>query len=334
MTMTEFHTTPDNLEESTVAQIPTSRLFMLGAMSILLCMSYFLTLFSPLPIAIAAFLFGRVKGYVLGVASWMVVSLISLYVLKDMSFAYFYVIALFFAVMISEVSLRSVSPYKGILFNGMIMIALTAGLLGMIKLQNDRPFREILIEELKSTTDQFKKNRGELAPETSKETVNALALFSQPELLADELMKSFPGYFIMTVFFTLWANLFVLLRVRRVMNPFSQLSYTDKSMLELKLPDWCIYPVIVALILSVWGDYVFGPLGNTYGLTLLKAIGVFYFFQGFGIVSQFLTHWKIFGIFRILMVMFVIFTGAWLVAIIGLADVWINFNRFTKKQNP
>jgi hypothetical protein len=331
--MTEFHSTTNNSAENTPASIPPSRIFMLGAMSILLCMSYFLTLFSPLPIAIAAQTFGRAKGYLLGVVSWFVVTLICQYLLKDMSFAYFYLIALVFAVMVSEISLRSVSPYKGIIFNGLVMLTLSAGLIGTIVAKSDLTLREILVEELKATTDQFNLNREKLAPETSKETINALAIFSKPELLADELMKSFPGYFIMSIFFTLWANLFVLLRIRRVMNPFGALAYTDKSMLELKLPDWCIYPVILALIVSVWGDQFFGPMGNIYGMTMLKAVGVFYFFQGFGIISQFLTHWKIFGIFRILLVMFVIFTGAWLVAVIGLADMWINFKRFLNKQN-
>jgi len=331
--MTEFHSTSNNSAENTTAQIPTSRIFMLGAMSILLCMSYFLTLFSPLPIAIAAQTYGRAKGYLLGVACWLVVTLLGQFVLKDMSFAYFYFIALIFAVMVSEISLRTVAPYKGIVLNGILMLVLSAGLIAIIVAKSELSLREILVEELRATTEQFNLNRDKFAPETSKETINALAIFSKPELLADELMKSFPGYFIMSVFFTLWANLFVLLRIRRVMNPFGQMAFTDKTMLELKLPDWCIYPVIVALGLSVWGDQLMGPMGNIYGMTLLKAVGVFYFFQGFGIISQFLTHWKIFGIFRIILVMFVIFTGAWLVAVIGLADMWINFKRFLNKQN-
>jgi hypothetical protein len=331
--MTEFHSTSNDSAENTASTIPASRIFMLGAMSILLCMSYFLTLFSPLPIAIAAQSFGRAKGYLLGVACWFVVTLIGQFILKDMSFAYFYLIALVFAVMVSEISLRSVSPYKGIILNGMVILILSTGLIGIIVAKSELSLREILVEELRATTEQFNLNRDKLAPETSKETINALAIFSKPELLADELMKSFPGYFIMSIFFTLWANLFVLLRIRRVMNPFGELTFNDRTMLELKLPDWCIYPVILALVLSVWGDQLLGSMGNIYGLTLLKAVGVFYFFQGFGIISQFLTHWKIFGIFRILLVMFVIFTGAWLVAVIGLADMWINFKRFLNKQN-
>ena len=67
------------------------------------------------------------------------------------------------------------------------------------------------------------------------------------------------------------------------------------------------------------------------GFTIIKCLGIFYFFQGFGVFSDLLSFLGIVGFFRTLMVVFVIFTGKYLIAAAGLFDNWFDFRKYFVK---
>jgi uncharacterized membrane protein required for colicin V production len=67
-------------------------------------------------------------------------------------------------------------------------------------------------------------------------------------------------------------------------------------------------------------------------MTLIKCLGIFYFFQGFGVLSELLNFLGLFGFLRTLIVIVTIFTGNYLVAVAGLFDNWFDFRKYFNKQ--
>ena len=67
------------------------------------------------------------------------------------------------------------------------------------------------------------------------------------------------------------------------------------------------------------------------GFTIVKCLGIFYFFQGFGIFSDLLTFMGIMGFFRSLIVMVVIFMAYYLIVAAGLFDNWFDFRKYFEK---
>ena len=59
---------------------------------------------------------------------------------------------------------------------------------------------------------------------------------------------------------------------------------------------------------------------------------VFYFFQGFGVMSDLLTFLGIMGFFRSIMVMIVILMANYLIAAAGLFDNWFDFRKYFVKR--
>ena len=66
-------------------------------------------------------------------------------------------------------------------------------------------------------------------------------------------------------------------------------------------------------------------------MTIIKCLGIFYFFQGFGIFSDLLNFLGVLGFLRTFIVMAVMFTAYPLVAAGGLFDNWFDFRKYFVK---
>jgi len=150
--------------------------------------------------------------------------------------------------------------------------------------------------------------------------------------IATELIKTAPGYLIMGTFFVLWVNAYLVLKGRRLLQPANAYEHDERTLLNFKVPFVFAYGVAAALALSVWGTEVNPMWGTAAGMLLLQTLGVFYFFQGFGVTLNFLNHYNVVGFFRTLSVMALVFFLPWGVAVLGLFDTWFDFNNKIKKK--
>lgn len=310
-----------------------NRLAMLGVSSLLLCISFLMSIFTPFPIALATVLYGRKKGYGLGAIAWIISIILSVSVFQDGTVFLIYTLSMLVTIAISEITLRKVKPLKGLMATGgSFLILMTIIFTYAVKVNGFDVRKELLtqIENSKEIIEAQKKALEKDGAE-SKEAFEALALLNQPDLIVDQVIKEAPAWFFITTFLVLWVNLFLVLKSNRVTRKWGSDQFSELELLKIKVPDHMIWAVIVSLALAAFGE----QLGQWYpviGLNLLKCLGVFYFFQGFGIYTAFLDYVRISGFMRTVLVMLTVFTAFQVIAVIGLFDMFVNFRRFFKKD--
>lgn len=309
------------------------RLILLGLSSLLLCVSFLMSIFTPFPIALSAVLYGRKLGYGIGVVTWLVSLILALFVFKDPSVFMIYTLSLVVSIALSEIILRKVKPLKGMLISGGIFVFITAMAVTYTTQVQKVNIKEVLVTQIESSKeliDQQKKSI-EASGAESKEAFEALALLDQPELIAEQVIEEAPSVFFMTTFIVLWVNLFLLLKFNRIVRKLDKKKFGEFELLKIKVPEHFIWLVILSLIAAVWGDQV-GPAYPIIGVNLLKCLGIFYFFQGFGIYMAFLDYVKLGGFIRTALVILTVFTASQVIAVIGLFDMFVNFRRFFKQN--
>jgi hypothetical protein len=317
------------------AQPNNTRLLLMGVASLLLCLSFIMSIFTPFPLAMSVILFGRSKGYAMISGAWLLAVFLSLSVFKDPTLFMFYSVAGLFAVFIAEIILRKKEPVKGMIVTGLSVVAILAGAVGVYTQTTDKTIKQQLVIQFEKSKEIFEAQKEKIKAQDSgsEESFQAIAMLSQPELLAEETIKQAPAYFFIGIFLMLWVNLFLSLKMTRMMSPTGTVVHTEKDLIHFTVPDHFIWLVIVGLVLAIWG----ADLGNEWypviGMTLIKCLGIFYFFQGFGIYLNFLDYIRLGGFFRTLLVVFTVFTASQMIALVGLFDMFVNFRRYFKKTN-
>ena len=310
-----------------------NRLAMLGVSSLLLCVSFLMSIFTPFPIALAAVLYGRKVGYGAGAIAWVVSIVLSVFVFQDGTIFLIYSLGMVAAIAISEIALRKVKPLKGMMFAGGSFLLLLSLIFTYAVKVNGLDAKKVLLNQLENSKEiiDAQKKSLEKSSGDSKEAFEALALLNQPELIVDQVIKEAPSWFFITTFLVLWLNLFLVLKSNRIARKWGKDQFSEFELLKIKVPDHMIWPVILSLVLTVFGDSL-GVWYPVIGLNLLKCLGVFYFFQGFGIYLAFLDYVRIRGFIRTVLIMLTVFTAFQVMALIGLFDMFVNFRRFFIKD--
>lgn len=321
-----------NAEVMQTPQLSTSRLLLLGVSSVILCISFIMSVFAPFPLALAIVMYGRAKGYLIGLLGLVLSFMFATAVYGDVTLFGFYFCVVLFAMGIAEIVLRGISPVKGMVTFGLSFVLLVgSGFALMMKNMNTTP-QAFILQQIEKSADKIAEQKKVVEQSGDKESIQVLQLLDRPDLLAKEMMESFPSYFFMGVFLMLWFNMFLVLKSRRLLFSGNEYPYSEKNLLNFKVPFGFVLVLVAGLVLAVWGDQ-FGPWPfETIGFTLIKCLGIFYFFQGFGVFSDLLNFLGVIGFFRTLVVIVTIFTGSYLVAVAGLFDNWFEFRKYFVKR--
>jgi MFS family permease len=315
-------------------QLSTGRLLLLGASSVILCISFIMSIFSPFPLALAVIMYGRAKGYMVGLAGLVVTFFLALTQFGDMTLFGFYGCVFIIGIGIAEIVLRGFSPVKGLVTFGLGFILLVSGIFGFTMNSLKTTPKEFIIQQLANSADKIAEQKKAIeSSEGGKDTLEVLQILDKPDLMAKEMINSFPSYFFMGVFIMLWFNMFLVLKSRRLLFSGNDYQYSEKNLLNFKVPFGFVFVLVIGLTLAVWGE----QLGTMFpfeiiGLTIIKCLGIFYFFQGFGVYSDLLNFVGISGFFRTLLVMITIFMGSYLIAVAGLFDNWFEFRKYFVKR--
>ena len=308
------------------------RWLLLGVTSIILYLSFLLTIFTPYPIVLAGVFYGRRPAYALLASAWVLMLFISYWMSDGLFLVSSFSLAMLFAALIMEVVLRNKNPIRGVVMIGTSFLLLVGAVVGGATLTGVFQPKEYLVQELQKQKESYEVLQKELLNSPESNSLEIAALLDQPEVLATEFLKTAPIYLILAVFISLWVNTFMVLRSRRILygGSYTKNGVTEISLLRFRVPEYFVWAVIVGLVLVVFTSHI---VLETLGMMILSGLGVFYFFQGFSIFLDFLSKWRIFGFFRLLIVMFSVVTASWAFALIGLFDGFFDFRKFLKKEN-
>lgn len=321
------------MKQEIAPHLGIGRLIVLISSALILSLSFIMSVFAPLPLALSFFLYNKGKAFLFTMLGFVVSLGISRFLLESYTFVFFYVFALIIALLIVGIVKAKVKPARGLVYGGISFYVTTISLflLGVFTL--NIPVKEQLVTEINKIGVELKKQEATLLQDGGEDAVATLASFSQPEKLATELLLLAPSYYFMGLLFVLWANLFLALRARRMLLNPNERKMSEQSLLKFKVADQVIWLLAGSLFMAIWGNDIGYPDLEFIGVSLIKVIGIFYFFQGFGLYIEFLNKIRIFGIIRTVLVIFTVMTAAWLIALVGLFDMWVDFRKYLRKKS-
>ena len=321
-----------NSEVMQTPQLSAGRLILLGASSLVLCISFIMSIFAPFPLALAVIMYGRTKGYLIGLAGLFGCFALANVIYGDLTLFGFYFCVLIFGFGIAEIVIRGISPVKGMVAFGISFILIASALfIGMLNSLEITP-KKFILQQLELSADKIAEQKKIVEMSGDKNSLEVLQLLDRPDLLADQMIELFPSYLFMGVFIMLWFNMFLVLKSRRLLFSGNDYLYSEKDLLNFKVPFEFVVILVLGLILAVWGEELGSASYDKIGFTVIRCLGIFYFFQGFGVFSDLLNFIGATGFFRSLIVMITIFMASYLIAVAGLFDNWFDFRRYFVKR--
>ena len=309
------------------------RLICLGLLSVFLSFFGPLVIFAPVPLAMAILLYGR------GPAS-MTVAIIATMILflswgqgaTSIYLLGIYVVAYIFAVLVGEIILQNRPPLAGMFSAGMILLIGALSAIGLISLVLEGGITGSLQNFIAEQFTSFKTQSANFL-KTGGEDARALSdVLDNPEQAVADIIYWSPFLLVSTVFGGLWICLGVVLRNASLWRDSSRYSWNVSNFLTFTMPFHSVWPLVLGMVLVLVGGELAGPLTMA-GKNLLYCMGVFYFFQGFGILIDFLTSMKIEGLWRTAFVIMAVSMGLIVIVLLGVFDMWFNFRRFFQKED-
>ena len=239
-----------------------------------------------------------------------------------------------YSFLISETISRKVAPVKGLITSGFLVVGIILVTWLGAKVLGDFSIKQMVADQVNQMVEALKTGKNaELLKAGQGEEVRYLQdIVRDPSELVKNILSWLPATVFISVFISLWAGFFLVLRNWPIWRVKVNYPHSLKGLTHFKVPEFFVWPLIVGLVLMLAGEYLLGDMGVVVGSNLLYMMGVFYFFQGFGIFLDFLTHLKVFGFFRTLMVAMGLMIAWRVLVFVGVFDLWINFRKFFKKK--
>ena len=309
------------------------KLVFLTVIAIALCSFTPLVLLAPVPIAIAFLLYGRLTAFGMGALSVGILWLVTTYFKVPAAVGAIYGMSFLYALLISEVIYRDVSPVKGLLTTGTLLFAITMSIIGSVQFTKPMLLKTELSTLVTKTFNEQKEQNKKLLDAGTEEAREMKAMLDNPEKIVTDIYNNTPAIVFISVFLGIWLSLFVLLRNAKIWRYKVYYHFGIKDLLQFKVPEYMVWLFIFGLVCYLGQDYGLGAMGEIIGINLLACLSILYFFQGFGIYNDFLSYAKIGGLFRIILTTFTIIYAWKMLVVVGVFDLWFNFRKFLKKQN-
>lgn len=321
-------------EPSMDKQYSWKHLFMLGIISMTLSSFFPLSIFAPFPIALMIILHGRSKGILVGAVCLTIFMTFSLKYQVSPVLGVFFATAFIFALFISEIILRGINPIRGFIGSGFTLLLIVILLLAIMSITSGFSLMTQLEENIMHLIIEFKQNNPALLTTGGEEGRIFRDFVSDPRNIIQEMLRWGPITMFLTIFAGLWISMFTLLRNSKFWRKKHGYNFTLKDFVHFKMPEYLVWPLIGGLFLALAGEYILpGQTGTTIGIYILYGLGIFYFFHGFGIYMDFLTHIRIVGFIRTALVVITVLMAWRIVAVIGVFDMWVNFRKFLKRKD-
>ena len=307
------------------------KLFLLGLISIALCSFAPLSFFASVPMSVAILLYGRQKSLILGASLLLISSYMASVFPPLVYLPFIYFGSLVLGVLNSEVIFRKWHPMKGISLYGVFAVLVIFLLVGLLIISSDQSVQQFSQSYVDGLFLKLREQNAELLQAGGEQARYLEDLLNNSKQVGEDIVKMAPAMIFVVTFFSLWASLFLVLRNDLIWKLKHAYPYGINDLIRFKAPDFFLFPLIGGLALTLLGDIV-GDGFFVLGQNILYGVGVFYFFQGFGVYIQFLDFARIFGFLRTLLVMMMLLFAFRLIVLIGIFDVWVNFPKYFKKM--
>ncbi|MDC0253611.1 YybS family protein [Bacteriovoracales bacterium] len=319
------------------------KLIFLGFFSILVAgvpmISQIFGAFLPIPLCMVFLIYGRRVGGVFSLALLGV--LIFLHSLTQSTPAPLPLMlyGLGLSLVIGEFVKRKAHPVKAFLFGGFSLFMVLGFFLFFSETFFDFSVKGEVEKNVMSVVKHYKTGPGaEFLAQGGEGTRFIKDIIEKPKDYVEQVMGWIPSAIFTTFFLSWWANFYLILRNESVWRSSEKdYPFSLNDFLKFRVGDIFIWLLIAALGLFLGGEFLLGDFGVIIGKNLLVCLGVFYFFQGFGLLIDFLVYAKVFGMIRMLiflsMISFGMLSGVFL-AILGVLDNFKDFRKsFKKKSN-
>lgn len=326
-----------------VSELTLGRLVFLFVQAVIACIIPFVAVFAPAFISIGFLLYGRQRSFSVGLIVLVALGALGVRFNLMGQVAMIYTVALIFGWAISEGITKRWSPSRIVIQNGGLFVVLIA--FGAFAFELFSSTSIVTYVENYTTTlfsELLEKNRAVLESQ-GEQGLLMIDQLSAPKETAREVLRWSPLYLFATVFITFWASMFIVLKNALVWKTVHIYPYLSKDLANFKVSYNAVWVLIAGLVLGVAGSYqeYFGEMFtkaqwdniSLVGFTLLGGLGVFYFFQGFGVYIALLNRMRVFGFFRNMLVLMTVYMAWQVLAVVGVFDTWINFRKFLNKKN-
>ncbi len=329
----ELSSLPERVLQSTQYE----KLFLLGAIGLVLShLSYFLAILSPLPLLFASLIFGRWKSFGLFGALFAISSLIVFFqpkaflVVGNANF----LVAMAMAFLVGEMIVRRIHPARGLVLSGFFLVVVFSLILISFLFFTDQTLRNFLEPIVQKFVNSLKVDPffDSISNSPDEAARYLKVLLQDPNKLLNLILNNSFYIAFTSIFSWIWVIFALLLRGSVAWRDYFDYQYNLSDLMNFKVKEWCVYPVILLLLLFVIPvKYMGGDWAQIFAINALFSFGIFYFFQGAGVILFTLDAFKIYGFFRTVLFMMTIFLIPKMVAFIGLFDLWLNFKNIVKK---
>ncbi|MEC7275404.1 MAG: DUF2232 domain-containing protein [Bdellovibrionota bacterium] len=317
-----------------IPQLNTSKLAFLGVLAFLFSSLEPFALFASIPFTMSFLLYGKMKTFMMGVVGTVIAFLLVQIQFNQGSALGTFPLALIYGYLISRTVRAKDHPLKGIVINGASVFLVMMGLILTLNFQREGGLRGILTPYVQKTATQYHESLVNAVGAAGEQLRQLEDVMKEPSLVVDPVLNYGTGFIFVVVMLSFWVGTFVTLRMAPLWKPFHEYPYDVKTLTGLKMPFPLVWPLMGILALCVGHAYeVLGTWAEVIGLNGLMAFGVFYFFQGFGILSELLTYWHFFGFLRTMAIFFACLMAYQILALVGVLDTWVDFRRFFNKKN-
>lgn len=329
MTNTSHHS------EFNPGPLTNGKLAFLGVVTFALAATQALVPLAPVPLAMAILLYGHRSGAVVTILCFTCAYLLTMFFPTMTSvMASIFLIALV-AFCVAQTIFAKVHPVIGLVKSGLGIFGLFLLIGLIISLLSQGGLRGQVENVVYSMIEAFLgREENQRFLESGQSNAVVLSEFvDNPEKLVNNIMNWSFGVVFVSIFLAVWMSLFLTLRNSMIWRQHLNYTFGLDDLVKFRMPDQAVWPLIVGLVLFVGSGHILPEFFAVLGGNLLICLAVFYFFQGFGLYYDVLTHYKMIGFFRsILVVTAVVF--AWEILVFaGVFDMWINFRKFLKSNN-
>lgn len=234
---------------------------------------------------------------------------------------------------LAEVVRRSRHPMFALTFVPMgillfvMAIIIGYGVVGEVSIQQQ------LVDQVVKAQPEMIKFFEQAELNESQDYFELKALVMKPEDLVSRFVTYGMGSYFDFIMLALWINLFFLLRAYRLMEGQKHVSYSEFTLLNLKMHSGLKWALLVSGIFYLGADYFSITALTAISFVFLNILGAFYFFQGFGVYLRFLDFVRIYGFIRVFLIVLTIFSARPILVLVGFADEFINFRKLMTKKD-
>jgi hypothetical protein len=317
-----------------IPELNMSKLAFLGLLAFLFASLEPFALFASIPFTISFLLYGKMKTLTMGaVGTALAFFLLQLKIYQGSALGT-YPLAIIYGYLISAAIMRKDHPAKAIFINGASVFAVMMTLVFTFHLTVEGGIRGFLGPYVQKTAIQYHDSLEKAAGVPGEQLRQLKDVMEEPSLVVDPIVNYGTGFIFVCVLLSFWIGTFVALRMAPLWKPFHDYEYDIKTLTSFQIPFQVVWPLIIGLVFAVGHAYgFFGDWAEVLGFNTLLILGVFYFFQGFGVFSELLTYWKFFGFLRSMVIFFAVILAYQILALVGVLDTWVNFRRFFNKKN-